>query len=52
MASAYLGTLTMPPVFGLIAEHIHVSLMPVFIGIITVVMILMCERLNRKTSCK
>ena len=28
MASAYLGTLTMPPIFGLIANHVTVALMP------------------------
>ena len=48
MASAYMGTLTMPPLFGLIADFADVSLMPVFIGILTVLMILMCEKLNRK----
>ena len=50
MASAYLGTLTMPPIFGLIANHVTVALMPAYMGAITVLMILMCERLNRKSS--
>ena len=50
MASAYLGTLIAPPVFGLIANHISASLMPVYIGAILIMMIVMCERLNRKTS--
>lgn len=50
MASAYTGTLLMPPVFGLIANHISVALFPVFMGIILIVMILMCEALNRKTA--
>ena len=50
MAAAYLGTLTMPPVFGLIANHLTVSLMPVYIGGIGALMILMCEILNRKTN--
>ena len=48
MASAYLGTLTMPPLFGILADLTTVSWMPVFIGILTVLMILMCEKLNRK----
>ena len=48
MASAYMGTLLMPPLFGLIANHISVSLMPVFICLITAFMIIMCEKLNRK----
>ena len=47
MASAYSGALLTPPVFGLIANHISVALLPLFLGIITVVMIFMCERLNR-----
>ena len=50
MASAYLGTLIAPPVFGLIANHISASLMPVYIGAILILMFVMCERLNRKTS--
>ena len=49
MASAYIGTCTMPPVFGLIANHISAGLLPAYLAVIHVVMILMCERLNRKT---
>ena len=48
MASAYLGILIMPPIFGLIANHISASLLPVYLAAITILMILMCERLNRK----
>ena len=48
MASAYLGSLLAPPVFGLIANHITASLMPAYLGIILTVMIIMCERLNGK----
>lgn len=48
MASAYLGTLVMPPLFGLIANHISASLLPVYLAAITGLMILMCERLNKK----
>ena len=47
MASAYSGALLTPPVFGLIANHISVALLPLVLGIITLVMIFMCERLNR-----
>ena len=47
MAAAYLGVCLMPPLFGLIANHITVSLLPVYIAVITLLMILMCERLNR-----
>ncbi len=49
MASAYLGSLAMPPVFGLIANHISASLLPAFMGVVVAVMIVMCEMLNRKS---
>ena len=48
MAAAYIGVCAMPPLFGLIANHITVSLLPWYIGAITVLMILICEKLNRK----
>ena len=50
MASAYLGTLVMPPLFGLIANHISASLLPVYLAAITGLMILMCEILNKKAK--
>ena len=50
MASAYLGTLVMPPLFGLIANHISASLLPVYLAAITGLMILMCELLNKKAK--
>jgi len=48
MASAYVGICVMPPLFGILANHISISLFPWYLLIINVVMILMCERLNRK----
>ena len=50
MASAYVGTCAAPPIFGLIANHISAGLLPVYLAVINVVMILMCERLNRKSK--
>lgn len=47
MAAAYVGICVMPPLFGLIANHITVSLLPLYLALITVLMIFMCERLNR-----
>ena len=47
MASAYVGICVMPPLFGLIANYISVSLLGLYLAVITVVMIIMCERLNR-----
>ena len=52
MASAYVGILCMPPLFGLIANHISASLLPWYVGAINVLMIFMCERLNRKCAHK
>jgi len=48
MASAYIGILLLPPLFGLIANHISASLLPVYLAAITILMIVMCEKLNRK----
>ena len=47
MASAYIGTSLMPPLFGLIAQYSSTSWMPVYIGVIMVLMVLMHNRLNR-----
>lgn len=47
MAAAYVGVCVMPPVFGLLANYISVSLLPLYMGLITALMIFMCERLNR-----
>lgn len=52
MASAYVGTCIMPPIFGLIANHITVSLFPIYLLIILIFMILMYELLNKKTNIK
>ena len=48
MASAYVGTLLMPPLFGLIAEHINISLYPVYLFIVLILMFIMYEALLRK----
>ena len=47
MASAYVGTLLMPPLFGLIADHISIGLFPVFLLVALAVMALIHERLVR-----
>ncbi len=41
MASAYIGNVVMPPLFGLIANHISVSLLPVYLLLILVIMSVM-----------
>lgn len=45
MASAYVGTCFMPPLFGLIATHIHVALFPFYLLAILFLMILTHEAL-------
>ena len=50
MASAYVGTCLMPPVFGLIASHISVALLPVYLLVFLVLMVIMHEALNRKVK--
>ena len=50
MASAYLGTTTMPPVFGLLGRGVGMWLFPVFLAAVLGVMAFMHERLVRKTE--
>ena len=45
MASAYVGTLCMPPLFGLIANHINVALLPAYLFAILILMFVMHENL-------
>lgn len=47
MASAYVGICVMPPIFGIIARYLSASLLPWYMGAILVLMIVMCEKLNR-----
>ena len=49
MASAYVGTLAMPPLFGLIANHISITLFPVYLMVLLILMIVMHELLTKKT---
>lgn len=48
MASAYCGSTFMPLVFGLIAQHINVSLYPVYLGVFAVALLILTESVNRK----
>jgi fucose permease len=47
-ASAYVGTALMPPLFGLIANHVSIALMGVYLGILLVLMIISYEHLLRR----
>lgn len=47
MASAYTGTCLMPPLFGLIATHIQIALLPFYLLILLIVMALMQNQLKK-----
>lgn len=49
MASAYIGTCLMPPLFGVLAEKLSVALMPVFLLAVLALMVVMHGSLSRKT---
>ncbi len=50
MASAYLGNCIMPPLFGLVANHMNIGLFPAYLLVILVVMVLMYQRTCRKAA--
>lgn len=50
MASAYVGTTVMPPLFGLLAQHISIGLFPVFQLTMTLAVLGMSEWMNRIVS--
>ena len=50
MASAYVGTCLMPPLFGLIANHIGIALLPLYLLLALAVMAASQERAERKSA--
>ena len=50
MASAYVGNIFMPPLFGVIAEHITIRLLPVYLSGILILMLIMYKKMQIK--CK
>lgn len=52
MAAAYAGTCLIPPLFGLVANHITVALMPLYLAALLLVMIVMHEKMLAKTAAK
>ena len=48
MACAYVGSMCMPPVFGLIAQHVSVNLFPWYLVVFLVLMVVMHETLRKK----
>ena len=47
MASAYCGSTFMPPLFGLIAQHINIAFYPYFLAIFVLLLLIMTERVNK-----
>ena len=50
MAAAYLGTTTMPPLFGLLGRVVDMRVFPVFLAVVLGVMAFTHEQLVRKTE--
>lgn len=50
MASAYVGTTFMPPLFGMIAQRISIGAFPFFMLVLALLMIVMSEALNKMIS--
>ena len=47
IAFAYLGFCTMPPLFGLIANHISIKLLPAYLLVLLALIVVMHEKLVR-----
>ena len=49
MAAAYIGTMLMPPLFGILANHLSISLLPLYLLVLLAIMAFMNERFTQKT---
>ncbi len=47
MASAYIGSTFMPPLFGIIADHISIGTYPLYLILFAILMLIMSERLTK-----
>ena len=50
MAFAYVGSMLMPPLFGLIAQYVSIGLFPFYLLAVLVLMVVMHETLRRKRA--
>jgi len=50
MAFAYVGSTFAPPIFGLIAQHISISLFPAYLLFFLILLVVFTERLNKLVS--
>ncbi len=49
MASAYVGNIVMPPFFGIVAEHISISLLPFYLA--AILLLMYCMYSSMLTKC-
>ena len=52
MASAYMGSTFMPPLFGIIANNISIKLLPAFLLLFFIIMIIMIEKTYKHVNSK
>ena len=52
MASAYVGSTFMPPIFGILANHISLKLMPLYLAFFFLLLIVMITRTERECRTK
>lgn len=52
MAGAYCGSTFVPPLFGLVAQHIHMGLYPYFLAAFLLVLLVMTEQVNKMEKAK
>ena len=50
MAFAYMGVIIMPALFGIISQYITIAIFPIYIMLITLVMFIMSEKMNKLKS--
>ena len=50
MAGAYVGNILMPPLFGLIANHVSIRLFPAYLFVLLALMVLLHEKLLREVK--
>ena len=50
MASAYLGTTLIPPLFGILGKALSFDILPIYLSVFFVMMIIMIEKTFRKTN--
>ena len=47
MASAYIGSTFMPPLFGIIAQNIGTDVLSIYLAVLAILMLVMTEKLNK-----